>query len=433
MPLRRKASPVPQNQPRLPVAIVGLGISGKSALELLLAQGLDRADIVTFDQKSPCDVNDPGELTRRKPARLVVSPGVPLRTPWIQDLLRAGAELTSELELAYGELTTEKVVGITGSVGKSTVTSLLGAGLNGARIPNFTGGNLGLPLAQYATQRLGGRAAVDYVVLELSSYQLENFPSLDCESSIITSLTPNHMERYDSLDSYYETKLRLAEQTRGNRIFNGSGLDLTKYRDRFGDSQDIWTDRRDPAIPPDAFQKMKMVGTHNRDNLALAWRWGVAHAMPQAFFDGLLAFPGLPHRLENLGEHRGVLFLNDSKATTMASVLQAVDSIRELAATRARTYLLLGGRDKNLPWHELRALSGQTMNFAFFGECAELARRESGLTGPVDSTLALTLDRLLPILNPGDMVLLSPGGTSLDEFKSFEQRGDYFRKRIATP
>lgn len=422
---------MPQNQPPPPIAIIGLGLSGQAALDLLLATGVPREHLFTHDRNAPCDAPAPEDVAARKPATLVVSPGVPLRAPWIRALLQSGAELTSELELAAAALTTEKVVGVTGAVGKSTVTSLLGAGLDAAGIAHFTGGNLGFPLARYALERRRGRPAAEYVVLELSSYQLENFASLACESSILTSLTPNHLERYDSLEEYYETKLTLPVKTKGARFFNASGLDLANYRARFADARSRWVDRRD--LPADAVARMRMVGTHNRDNLALAWRWGEAHAMPPAFFEGLLRFPGLAHRLENLGEHGGVLYLNDSKATTMASVLQAAESVAELAAARRSAHLLLGGRDKNLPWEQLAPLAARGFEFHFFGECGGDARRRAGLAGDFAPTLAAALDALIPRLQTGDMVLLSPGGTSLDEFKSFEDRGDYFRKRISRP
>lgn len=423
---------MPQNQPPLPIAIIGLGLSGQSALDLLLGRGIPRERIITHDQKSPCDARTPEEVIARNPATLVVSPGVPLRTPWIQQLLKQGVRLSSELELAAQCLTSEKVVGITGAVGKSTVTSLLGAGLDAAGISNFTGGNLGFPFARYALERVKDqRPPAEYVVLELSSYQLENFASFKPGSTILTSLTPNHLERYDSLEEYYETKLSVAAKTPGPRFFNNSGLDLTKYRDRFQDARDHWTDRHDLAA--ENFQKMKMVGLHNRDNLALVWSWGQAHAMPPEFYQGLLNFPGLAHRLENLGERDGILFLNDSKATTMASVLQAADSVAELVAHRKSAHLLLGGRDKNLPWEQLNALKGRGFQFHFFGECGELARAKSALPGEVSPTLAAALDHILPSLKSGAMLLLSPGGTSLDEFKSFEDRGDFFRKRTSKP
>ncbi len=426
---------MPQNQPRTPIVIVGLGLSGQACLEMLLRSGIPRTEIFTHDKKSPCDLPAEADVFGAKPATLVVSPGVPLRQQWIQNLIRAGTTVSSELELAFQHLTTEKVVGITGSVGKSTVTSVLAAGLKQAGVSHFVGGNLGYPLAHYVRDRLLDKIpAVEYVVLELSSYQLENFASLKCESSILTSLTANHMERYDSISEYYETKFTLITKTTGQKFFNASGLDLLNYRPRFTSLQSVWTDRNDPKLADVDFGKMKMVGRHNQDNVAMAWRWGQAHGMKPAYFEGLLNFPGLSHRLENLGETKGVLFLNDSKATTMASVLQAVDSIADLANTRKITYLLLGGRDKNLPWEQLAVLAKTSkLKFVFFGECADLAQSKSSLPGPRYPKLAEALNALLPQTERDDMVVLSPGGTSLDEFKSFEERGDYFRIRISQP
>lgn len=428
----RKASPVLQIKLQKPIAILGMGVSGQACLDLLLTAGVSRSDILTHDQKAASDVPHTQDLLRLRPKNLIVSPGFALRQDWIQQLVTQGAVLSSELEVASQFLTSEKVIGITGSVGKSTVTSLIGAGLEAARIPCFVGGNLGHPLASYVVSLLRGeRSKAEIVVLELSSYQLENFQSLRAEASIITSLTANHMERYDSLSDYYETKFDLVKKTRGPKIFNASGLDLASYRQRFSGPNDLWTDRNDPALASLPWTQMKMVGSHNRDNLALAARLGQMLKWPESYTQGLLQFRGLTHRLENLGQYHGVLFLNDSKATTVASVLQAVDSIQDLVKTCTRAWLLIGGKDKNLPWPELARLKTlSNFQFLFFGECGEKARTDSTLSGHYESRLSGALDFLFPKLRPGELVLLSPGGTSLDEFKSFEERGNFFKNQI---
>lgn len=415
-----------------PIVIVGMGISGQAILNLLIAMGISRDQIFTHDQKTNSDLPTPQDVINLKPKTLVVSPGVPLSTPWIQDLLRGGCELTSELEIAYQHLTHEKVVGITGSVGKSTVTSLLGAGLAAAGKASFVGGNLGQPLASYVLQKLteGAGSCAEYTVLELSSYQLENFPSLRCHSCLLTSLTPNHMERYESLQQYYDTKFKLLQVTSGAKILNQNGLELAHYQTTLKDPRTFWVQARSPELQTVPFDQMNMVGSHNRDNLAMAWKWGLIHQMPDHFFQGLLKFAGLAHRLESLGEVDGILYLNDSKATTIASVIQAVESVKDLAKTRAQTWLLLGGRNKNLPWSDLQPFAQLTFKFVFFGECGALAQNQSGLQGPIFENLKTALDFVKSQTQPNDLVILSPGGTSLDEFKSFEDRGDYFRKRI---
>jgi UDP-N-acetylmuramoylalanine--D-glutamate ligase len=176
------------------------------------------------------------------------------------------------------------------------------------------------------------------------------------------------------------------------------------------------------------FHEAKLVGHHNYDNLALVIRLSRELAWPEISIEGFLEFSGLPHRLENLGQTRGVQFINDSKATTVESVLQAVHSTENLSS--GTTFVLLGGRDKNLPWTDLKKLASPRRHFVFFGECGVRAAQGSGLTGEYFEGLGQALDFTFSQIRSGDLVLFSPGGTSLDEFTSFEKRGDYFKSRI---
>lgn len=420
-----------------PVLIVGLGVSGNAILRLLKWWGVTSEQIHTFDdQNAAAEFRDPQAALAKGIKTLIVSPGVPLSTPWIQKAKKSGLTVTSELDLAFQALETEKVIAITGSVGKSTVTALLGAGMRKFDPHSFAGGNIGVPLADYIYRvQSGTQPRARWIALELSSYQLENFASLRADACIVTALTPNHLERYDSQDAYYRQKLELLSHTQGPCVMNRSGLDLLQYVETTlpidQRRQIVWTDRKDPKLSSEIFQRSKLLGTHNQDNLALCLRLGELLQWPNSFVDGLVGFPGLPHRLENFGEINGVLFINDSKATTMSSVLQAVDSLQDLFSRREKTYLLIGGKDKNLPWQELQPLGKyKRIHFVFFGEVAEKAKRVSGLSGTICARLSLALQTLFPQLENGDAVLLSPGGTSLDEFKSFEDRGNYFRAEI---
>lgn len=183
-----------------PVAIVGMAKSGESAERFLLARGLKREEVLTFDQKVPAQFNDPQALmSQGKPKTLVVSPGVPLKSSWIIEAQKAGVIVTSEINLACEVLADEKIIGVTGSLGKSTTVSLLGAGLSAFDKNAFVGGNLGTPFCEYATGVLTGkRPRAQWIVLELSSYQLENCKALKVNHAAITFLSANHMERYDS-------------------------------------------------------------------------------------------------------------------------------------------------------------------------------------------------------------------------------------------
>jgi len=420
---------------KLPIAIIGLGLSGDSALRLLLAAGVDRSQILTFDQKSPADFQDAQKLmSLGKPRTLCVSPGVPLALPWIQEALHQGARLTSELEMAFSFLTGEKVVAITGALGKSTTTSILGAGVWGMDPNAFVGGNLGFPLADYAAGLISGnRNKALYILLELSSYQLENFRNLSCEAAVLTHLSPNHLERYRSLSHYFDTKLELFKFAKQVGILNRSGGEienLSGHIQAINPSLEwILTDRQDAGFKSRLQQKPKLVGSHNLDNLALAFAVAEHFNWPQESFNAMLRFPGLSHRLENCGTVQDILFLNDSKATSINSVLQAVGSVSSENPDRL-IHLLIGGRDKNLPWEDLRAANNSNLRFYFFGEVGEKAKEKSQLDGALYPKLADCLSRLKAKLAPGDIVLLSPGGTSWDEFKNFEERGQFFKNWI---
>lgn len=425
-----------QLQIPLPIAIVGLGLSGESAKKLLLALGVEERQILTFDQKGPADFQDPTLLMEKgRPRSLCVSPGVPLQQNWLQNALVKGARLTSEMEIAFSCLTTEEVISITGSVGKSTTTSILGAGAKAIDENVFVGGNLGTPLADYAREILSGqRNKARYVILELSSYQLENFRNLKSKVSLLTHLSPNHLERYENLNHYYVAKMVLFKHTTEFGILNRSGGQIASLIDAIQKTNPKikydWTDRNDPKFKNALSEKPGLVGTHNQDNLAMAFATARYLKWPQESFQAMLRFRGLAHRLENCGRHREILFLNDSKSTTIDSVLQALSSVRQ-EYPQSRIQLLLGGKDKNLPWKNLAALKSQPdLIFSFFGEVGPLAQSESTLAGEISPTLGDCLAKIKTSLQPGDIVLLSPGGTSWDEFKNFEERGRFFKNWI---
>ncbi|MFN7729906.1 MAG: UDP-N-acetylmuramoyl-L-alanine--D-glutamate ligase [Bdellovibrio sp.] len=413
---------------QLPTAIIGMGLSGRAILNLLLKYGIPRNQIMTFDKSdTSASDNDNVQLLAKKPKSLIVSPGVPLQTAWIQAFKKAGGQITSELEIAFSFLKSEKVITVTGSVGKSTCVALLQSGLSQFAPNAFVGGNLGFPLADYVSALFEGRARADWIALELSSYQLENFANLRSDATIFTSLTPNHLERYASLEAYYDTKWTLISKTSGPVVLNHHGGDLPSYAENKHGPW-IWSSSMSPEFLSFPFHQAKLVGHHNYDNLALVIRLSRELGWPEISIEGFLEFSGLPHRLENLGHTRGVQFINDSKATTVESVLQAVHSTANLS--KGTTFILLGGRDKNLPWVDLKKLENPRRHFVFFGECGVRAAQGSGLTGEYFERLEQALNFTFSQVRPGDLVLFSPGGTSLDQFTSFEKRGDFFKSRI---
>ncbi|HRO66597.1 MAG TPA: UDP-N-acetylmuramoyl-L-alanine--D-glutamate ligase, partial [Pseudobdellovibrionaceae bacterium] len=390
-------------------AIVGLGRSGLAAKKYLERRGLNPQEIVTFDSKSEnADYKDPLLLMKEvKPSVLVVSPGVPLSMPWIEEAKKKGVRITSEISLACEVLTSEKLIGVTGSVGKSTTVALLGAGARAIDPHAFVGGNFGVPFCEYAVDLLSGkRARASWIILELSSFQLENSEGLRLHLGAVTSLTANHLERYRDQEHYYETKGRLRDHCVGPIFLNRAGGDLAGWAATHPGNW-VLTDPSSSSLSSSDLSSAKLIGRHNQDNLALAASVALAAGWPRASIQAMKEFAGLPHRLEDAGTFRGVRYINDSKATALSSVLIAAHAVLESVPEGKNLFLLLGGRDKNLPWKELSDLGRrQNIRFLFFGECAAHARAASGLEGPLFDHLREALLQARAQARSGDSVLL---------------------------
>lgn len=422
-----------------PVAIVGMGKSGESAARLLLFSGLKQEDILTFDQKAAASdtkvrYRDPALLmSEGRPRTLVVSPGVPLSSPWIVEARKAGVQITSEINLACKYLENERIIGVTGSLGKSTTVSLLGAALKAFDENGFVGGNLGIPFCDYAYEVASGtRERALWIVLELSSYQLENCEDLKLDHSAITFLSPNHLERYNSLEDYFQTKWKIVSMTKGAVFLNLHGGDAVHFAEKQPEFYKCLVCSKDQkSLKPHALSHSKLLGVHNQDNIALAASIALHCHWPISSLQAMKAFTGLEHRIENLGLFDGIQFINDSKATALDSVSIAIKMAHSYLPEQGRLFVLLGGKDKNLPWEELSEFKAQpNTDFIFFGECGELAQKKSALPGENYITLNAAMDAIFVKASTGDIVLLSPGGTSFDEFKGFEDRGRFFKEKI---
>jgi UDP-N-acetylmuramoylalanine--D-glutamate ligase len=415
------------NKLRTPIAIVGMAKSGESALNFLLKSGISRQQIITFDEKTSADVQNHDELLKRQPKTCVVSPGFPLNSALIKNLKNQGCHLTSELNLANAVITSEKIIGITGSLGKSTTVSLLGEAIKHDDPWAFVGGNLGIPFCEYALKILNGERRSQWIVLELSSYQLENCHELEFICTGLTYLSANHLERYDSLESYYSAKMNLFRQSKGKNFVNSNGGDSLTYLCNLKMSFQA-TDADLFKIENYPYQKARLIGKHNTDNLLLALTIACDLGLSKEAKEKMLNYPGLSHRLEFVGEFNNIRFINDSKATAIDSVMTAVNATVEISD---RVYLLVGGRDKNLPWQDLKNIQHKDkINFIFFGEARDLIQQKLNCVGPSFAELNSAIDYCLQNARAGESVLLSPGGTSLDEFKNFEQRGDFFKTKV---
>lgn len=413
-------------------AVYGLARSGLATAEALLASGARvtawdenpdaraKAELCSCEGRSP--VLDPrlrGDATW--PAgefdSLVVSPGVPLnRHPIAQRARDAGVEIIGDIELfarARPELPAHKVVGITGTNGKSTTTALIHHILKTAGVPTTMGGNIGLPILAQDPLPEGG-----VYVLELSSYQIDLTQSLDCDVSVLLNITPDHLDRYDGLEAYAASKRRLFEMQSNGSV----AIDLTRSPGEASTSKAL----RASGLLPSQERWPSLQGPHNLQNaeaatavcevLGLDW---------PAIEDALRTYPGLPHRMERVREKDGVLFVNDSKATNptaTAPALAAFPSIR----------WILGGQAKTDDLDECAPHFGHVRSAYTIGEAGELFARLLAPHMPVTNceTLENALNHAAKDSQPGDTVLLSPACASFDQFRDFEQRGDRFRDLV---
>lgn len=415
---------------KTPIVVVGLGKSGTSALNLLKKFGFGPDELLTYDEKDlTANFHSVEPILSCAPKTLVVSPGVPLKSSWIQKLVSDGTHLTSEITLASSLITTEKIIGVTGSVGKSTVASLLGAAALSFDENAFVGGNLGTPFCNYALSLIDGGFKAKWIVLELSSYQLENCDQLTLDYSIITFLSPNHLERYDDIEEYYQTKLNITRITKGLCLLNKTSNDCKKYA--LKSKSEFEFVNADNFSNKQLLPQLFLIGEHNKDNFAIASETAKICGWPENSLEAMTSYRGLPHRLEFIVELQGVTYVNDSKATAMDSVLVAVKGCLEKVSNQGKLYLLLGGKDKNLPWNELSVFSSdERIVPVFFGSCGILAKEKSHLSGEYFEKLGSAINYCQRRAQSGDAVLLSPGGTSLDEFKNFEERGDFFKTLV---
>jgi len=382
---------------------------------------------------------------------LCISGGVTLTLPIVEEALKSGIPLSNDSQI-FMEVVPCKTVGITGSAGKTTTTTLVG---NMAKLAKgdhaFIGGNIGDPLINY----VDNMNADDLAVLELSSFQLDQM-NISPNIAAVLNITPNHLDRHGTMEAYTNAKARILEFQSANdtailgRDDNGAwglknrvkgnllsfslqdleeGLNGTYLHDGLLSLRDGFA-----YIPLLMREKVQLRGDHNIANVLAAF--AIGHAAGFKLDDMLEAveeFRGVPHRLEWVRELNGVRWYNDSIATAPERAAAAVHAFSEPIV------LMLGGRDKNLPWGELAKLIHERVDHVvLFGEAGEMIQNAitaySGV-GSVDVHRATTLKEAVTlaaeVASAGDVVLLSPGGTSFDEFKDFAERGEAFRKWVS--
>jgi UDP-N-acetylmuramoylalanine--D-glutamate ligase len=338
---------------------------------------------------------------------LVKSPGVPGERPLVVAARERGIPIWSEVELGWRLLTPRPFVGVTGTNGKTTTSELLGAIFRAAGRAVAVAGNVGTPLSRIEAPEDA------WIVCELSSFQLEDVHELACEVAVLLNLEPDHLDRHGSFERYRDAKLRIFERARQKVVPRGSGFEGIEFS-------------ADDPLPAEPL----MPGLHNRENAAAACAAARAAGIPDAAIaEALRSFPGVPHRLELVREHRGVRWVNDSKATNTAAAQRGV------AAYDAPIRLILGGRAKGEDFAPfVRGLPPNVASVYLVGEASvELAAALDGAGRGYTraETIARAVELAAAEAQPGDVVLLSPACASYDQYKDFEARGEDFRRRVA--
>jgi UDP-N-acetylmuramoylalanine--D-glutamate ligase len=371
---------------------------------------------------------DPLETELTGYAGVVVSPGVPLNTHPIAAMARdAGVPVIGDIELfaqARAELPAHKVVGVTGTNGKSTTTALIDHICRTAGLPSLAGGNIGLPILGRDPLPEGG-----VYVLELSSYQIDLTFSLDCDVAVLLNLTPDHLDRYDGFEGYAASKARLFEmQSNGHAAVIGIGdapsAAVARQVAVSGRSEDLH--KIAPGVCMDQSRWPALQGPHNAQNALAAIAACEALGIENAAIDkGLETFPGLPHRMERVATKHGVLFVNDSKATN-------ADSTTPALLAYPQVHWILGGRAKTDSLEACRPGFGHIVKAYTIGEAGELfaSLLEGEMLVERSGTLDAAVKSAAANAQPGETVLLSPACASFDQFRDYEARGQAFRDAV---
>ena len=428
--------------------IVGLGETGLSYARYLSARGEDF--IVADDNPGESSIAILDAISADvaiekitadcllQADQIFISPGVPLDHEALAIARASGKSLRGDIQL-FGELATAPIIGITGTNGKSTVSMLVFELIRDQGKKVSLAGNIGTPCLDVLAED------VDFHVLEISSYQLELATEMKTEVSVVLNLAPDHMDRYASEQEYYQTKLALYDNTSRavtNRLMSGDlpetlsaatfGSDFVPGSNNFGLSvsdEKTWLMQGDTVLF--SADELQVTGTHNLENvlagLAIGWLIGLDMG---AMLDTARRFKGLPHRSEIVGEIDGVIYINDSKATNPGALVAAVKG----QARGRNIHLIAGGDSKGLAFDGLSAELGSHLKGVYLiGKNYAALQNEFSAQGPVAcDVLEKAVFAAAARATDGDIVLLSPGCASLDQFRNYIERGDSFRRLVGS-
>jgi UDP-N-acetylmuramoylalanine--D-glutamate ligase len=405
--------------PNGPYLIVGLARSGAAAARMLLPYG----EVLAVDRGRPepppgveAHLGREGVELLERAASVVKSPGVPNEAPVIVAARERGMPVLGELELAW-RLLSNRFLAVTGTNGKTTTTELLGAIYAEAGLTAAVAGNVGTPLSS-----LVGEVDVDAVVVcEVSSFQAEDSEAFAPETALLLNLEEDHLDRHGSFDAYRDAKLRVfANQRPSDVAVAPPGIELPGAARRVV----FW----DPADLPLPAEEIRLRGRHNLENAMGASAAALASGVPAAAVArALRSFTGVPHRLEEVGTVDGVLYVNDSKATNVAS------AVRGIEAFEGGVHAILGGSLKGGGFEGLRrAVTSRCRACYLIGEAAERLERDLAGAAPLRrcGDLESAVDAASSAASPGEIVLLSPACASYDQFRDYEERGERFRELV---
>lgn len=443
------------------VLVFGAGISGIGSCRLLDEKG---AQVILYDGKQGMDIEKlkaqveaKGSLeivTGTFPEELlesldlvVLSPGVPTDLPIILQMKALGIPVWGEIELAYvcGK---GQILGITGTNGKTTTTSLLGEIMKNAYESAFVVGNIGNPYTTVASQTREDSV----IVAELSSFQLESVHTFRPKVSAVLNITPDHLDRHHTMEAYIQAKLDISKnQTKEDIcVLNYEDHETRAMADKMNASvlffssahileKGIFLDDGAIIYKPDVekegitvcnVEELQILGIHNYENVMAAVAMAAAFGVDMDIIrDTVKAFRGVVHRIEYVAEKNGVVYYNDSKGTNPDAAIKAI------RAMNRPTILIGGGYDKQSDFHEwIESFEGKVRYLVLIGATKEQIQREAAECGFTDCILADTFEEALEtcvkLAEPGNAVLLSPACASWGMFKNYEQRGDEFKRYV---
>ncbi|PUA28955.1 MAG: UDP-N-acetylmuramoyl-L-alanine--D-glutamate ligase [Cellvibrio sp. 79] len=428
-------------------AVIGTGITGLSVARFLAAK--QQAFILLDTRTNPpnlekvrqefpdvtveCGELDPQTLLACD--EIIVSPGVAVATPAIEQAKNAGVSIVGDIEL-FVRYAKAPIVAITGSNAKSTVTTLVGEMAKAAGINVAVGGNLGTPALELLDD------SVELYVMELSSFQLETVTKLNAKVATILNISADHLDRYENMRAYILAKLRVyfgAEHIVVNRkdilthpplaagvkpIYFGGSADFGSFGLTEENGEEYLAKNLTPLMPS---RELNIRGRHNVDNALAALALGDAAGIPMAaMLTALKSFKGLKHRCEFVATKNGVEFYNDSKGTNIGSTLAAIQG---LARDPQQLIVILGGEGKGQDFTELApALKAINSQVVLIGRDAPIIERAVANSTKIThaSSMQDAVNKSLQLANTGDAVLLSPACASFDMFKNYEDRGEKF-------